>query len=47
MFPEIILGNILKYDTVSNIYKLLGKCSFKYDEHFISLIYDIILLNVS
>ena len=35
MFPEILLGNILKYDTVGNIYKLLGKCSFKYvDEHF-------------
>ena len=44
MFPEILLGNILKYDTVGNIYNLLGKCSFKYvDEHFISLIYAIIL----
>ena len=44
MFPEILLGNILKYDTVGNIYKLLGKCSFKYvDEHFTTLIYAIIL----
>ena len=32
------LKYILKYDTVGNIYKLLGKCSIKYfDEHFINL----------
>ena len=34
------LKYILKYDTVGNIYKLLGKCSFKYfDEHFINFDY--------
>ena len=43
----MLLGNFFKYDTVGNIYKLLGKCSLKYiDEHFISLIYAIILQNV-
>ena len=43
MLPEITLGKILKYNTVGNIFKLLGKCSFKYvDEHFIIFIYAII-----
>ena len=39
MFPQIFQGTFLKYDTVGNIYKLLGD----FAEHFISLKYDIIL----
>ena len=40
MFPEILLGNIFKYDTLGKIYKLLRKYSFKYfDEHFTNLTY--------
>ena len=29
------LKYILKYDTVGNIYKLLGKCSFKYFDEYL------------
>ena len=37
----------LKYDTVGNIYKLLGKCSFKYfDKYFRYSTYSVILENV-